>query len=489
VEKLAAKARNLPPKTLPPDLSLAKKALRNLWRTYDKTYDGWGERPKFPESAKIRLLLDIVKLDGNETARRMALRTLRTMADSGLYDQIDGGFFRYCVDRAWTMPHFEKMLYTNAELIPLYTRAWRMSGEGRFRDAALETVREMDRRFRTDAGLYMSASDADSDHVEGGYFLYRYRDALAALMEHGFSRKVAIENLYYLDIREEGNFDTEFSQPRRLHHAPPPGFEKARAILKAMRKTRTYPFIDRKIITAWNGMMLEALFVFSDISGPHLVRAEERYAALKRKMAAKDGTLYHQSLPEERPTQPGLLEDYAFMAAAALAGYRRTLEHVYLQDAIRWAEIALEKFYEGGGKWVLAEETPGTPADLSDRYYTSPLSKMLGVLTDLALLESDLRYDAAVKATLAAHGASLEARPDAYPEATRIHLRRARGIVGIKGPRQALFKARHIIETIDYPFLLLKAEETEGFTACDMRSCFGFGKTIEEVKEAIEKRH
>jgi uncharacterized protein YyaL (SSP411 family) len=95
VEKLAAKARNLPPETLPPDLSLAKSAVENLWRTYDKTYDGWGERPKFPESAKIRLLLDIVKLDGNETARRMALRTLRTMADSGLYDQIDGGFFRY----------------------------------------------------------------------------------------------------------------------------------------------------------------------------------------------------------------------------------------------------------------------------------------------------------------------------------------------------------------------------------------------------------
>jgi uncharacterized protein YyaL (SSP411 family) len=346
----------------------------------------------------------------------------------------------------------------------------------------------MARRFRTKEGLYMSASDADSDHVEGGYFLYRYKEALEALKKEGFSEKEAIENLYYLDIREDGNFDTEFSQPRRLPHKPPPKFEKAKAVLKAMRKERTYPFIDRKIITAWNGMMIEALFALSEISGPHLARAEESYAALKRKMAAPEGGLYHQSLPEERPTQPGLLEDHAFMAAAALAGYQRTLKEGYLKDARRWADIAIETFYEGGGRWVLADEPPKTRADLFDRYYTSPLSKMLGVLSDLALLDSDLRYDAIVKETLALYGTLLQDRPDAYPEALRLFLRRAKGVVGIKGPRRALLRSRAAIETIDYPFILLKAEETEGFTACDMRSCFGFGKSVEALKRGIEGR-
>ena len=489
VEKLARKAADLPPKTLPPDLSLAKRAVARMWEDYDKRYHGWGERPKFPESARIRLLLDIVRLNGDEKAGKMAIETLETMADSGLYDQIDGAFFRYCVDRAWTMPHFEKMLYTNAELVPLYVRAWKMTRNPRFKAVARETVREIDRRFRTADGRYMSASDADSDHREGAYFLYRYRDALEALIQNGFSEKEAVENLHYLDIREEGNFDTEYSQPRRLHHTPPPKFEKARAVLKAMRKGRTYPFIDRKVITAWNGMMVEALFALSEISGPHLARAEDSYAALKRTMMMKEGTLFHQSLPGERPEQPGLLEDYAFMAAAALAGYQRTLKGGYLEDANRWADIAIRKFYRGKGKWLLADDALQSRADLSDRYYTSPLSKMLEVLTDLALLESDLRYDAVVKATLESHGALLQARPEAFPEALRVHLRRAKGVVGIKGNRRALLRARHAIGKFDYPYILLKAEEMEGFTACDMRSCFGFGKTVGEVKEAIEKRH
>ncbi|WP_456453176.1 thioredoxin domain-containing protein, partial [Hydrogenimonas sp.] len=488
VAKLFAKAENLPPKTLPPDLKIAARAVARMWESYDKRYHGWGERPKFPESARIRLLLDIVKLNGDESAKRMALETLETMAVSGLYDQIDGAFFRYCVDRAWTMPHFEKMLYTNAELVPLYVRAWRMTGKKRFKEVVRETIGEIDRRFRTNDGLYVSASDAESDHEEGGYFLYRFDEALAALRRAGFSEKEAVKTLYYLDIREEGNFDTELSHPRRLLHKPPPGFKKAREVLKAMRKGRTYPFIDRKVITAWNGMWLEALFSASELFGPYLARVEESYRALKRTMATGEGTLFHQSLPDERPVQPGMLEDYAFMAAAALAGYQKTLQEAYLHDARRWADAAVERFYEGKGRWLLAEEAPRTRADLSDSYYTSPLSKMLNVLVDLALLESDLRYDAVVQATLAAHGALLEASPDAYPEALRAFLRRTRGIVGIKADRDTLLENRCAIERLKYPFVLMKAEKLEGFVACDMTSCFGFGKSFEEIKRTVESR-
>lgn len=487
IKKLAAKSWEVPPKSLPKDLALVDRAVERMWGYYDKRYHGWGKRPKFPESARIRLLLDIVKLNGAEKAGRMAIETLKTMAYSGLYDQIDGAFFRYCVDRKWTMPHFEKMLYTNAELIPLYVRAWRMTGEPRFREVVRETVREVDRRFRTKEGLYMSASDADSDHVEGGYFLYRYDEALKAMTEAGFSRKEAIENLYYLDIREEGNFDTELSHPRRLPHRPPVKFEKAQEILKAMRKKRTYPFIDRKIITAWNGMWLEALFSASELFGPYLTRAEESYRALKGRMES-DGTLYHQTLPEEFPTQPGMLEDYAFMAAAALAGYQRTMRKEYLNDAKRWADTAVVNFYEGEGRWLLAGGTPRTHADISDSYYTSPLSKMLNVLIDLALLESDLRYDAIVRSTLAAHGALLEETPDAHPEALRAFLRRTRGIVGIKGDRNRLLKNRLAIKGLEYPFVLMKAEKLEGFVACDMKSCFAFGKDFNKIKRAVESR-
>ncbi|OQX73253.1 MAG: hypothetical protein B6D59_06295 [Campylobacteraceae bacterium 4484_4] len=459
-----------------------------MWEYYDRSYHGWGRRPKFPESARIRLLLDIVRLDGNEKAKRMALETLETMADSGLYDQIDGAFFRYCVDRKWTMPHFEKMLYTNAELIALYVRAWKMTGRERFREVVRETVREIDRRFRTREGLYMSASDADSDHQEGGYFLYRYDEALKALKRAGFSEKEAIENLYYLDIREEGNFDTEFSQPRRLAHRPPVGFEKARAVLRAMRKERIYPFVDEKVITAWNGMMIEALFFASKISGAYLAKAENSYGALKRRMTRKGGGLFHQTLSGRKPTQPGMLEDYAFMIGAALVGYQRTLEPLYLEDAVHWADLAIAEFYRGGGRWLLAKEPPVCEADMDDSYYTSAMSKMLNDLLDLALLESDLKYDAIVRETLEAHGKLLKDSPDARPEALRAFLRRTRGLVGLKSDRNSLIGERERIEKIAYPFLLMKAEPIEGFVACDMKSCFAFGKDFKKIKRAVESR-
>jgi len=116
------------------------------------------------------------------------------------------------------------------------------------------------------------------------------------------------------------------------------------------------------------------------------------------------------------------------------------------------------------------------------------LSKMLSGLLDLALLESDLRYDAVVEATLDADGLLLERAPDAYPEALRVFLRRTRGVVGIKSSRRRLLRARREIEAIAYPFVLLKAEPMEGFVACDMRSCFAFGKSLKEIKGAIGKR-
>ena len=488
IGKLMETAGTLPPKRLPSDLKIADRAVERMWVYYDKRYKGWGARPKFPESSRIRLLLDIYRMNGNDKAKSMALETLDAMQRSGLYDQIDGAFFRYCVDRAWTMPHFEKMLYTNAELIPIYVEAWKLTGNGRFRDVVRETVREVDRRFRTNEGLYMSASDADSDHQEGGYFIYRYEDALEALTDAGFSRREAIENLHYLDIRDEGNFDTEFSHPRRPAHKPPAGFKKARAILKLMRKNRTYPFIDRKIITAWNGMMIRALFAASETAGTYLARAEDSYAALKRTMMRGDGRLFHQVLWGGKPTQPGMLEDYTFMIDAALAGYQATLKPLYLKDAVRWTDLAIDTFYLGNGRWLLADEEPRSESDMDDSYYTSPMSKMLNNLLDLALLESDLRYDGIVKTTLEANGLLLEKAPDAWPEALRAFLRRTRGIVGIKSSRNELLRAKHAVGSIDYPFLLLKAEKMEGFVACDMRSCFAFGSDLKKVEEVVEKR-
>jgi len=129
IEALIQRVEHLPAQPLDVNLTIANQAVTAMASYYDQIYKGFGDRPKFPESSRLRLLLDIYRLNGHPMAKKMVLETLDAMAASGLYDQIDGAFFRYCVDRRWHIPHFEKMLYTNAELIPIYLQAWKMTGK------------------------------------------------------------------------------------------------------------------------------------------------------------------------------------------------------------------------------------------------------------------------------------------------------------------------------------------------------------------------
>ena len=488
IEALYEKAKKIPPQKIDKGIEIADEAVARMARYYDRIYKGFFDATKFPESSRIRLLLDIWRLTGNKAAEKMALETLDAMQSSGLYDQVDGGFFRYCVDRAWLIPHFEKMLYTNAELIPLYVKAWQITGKERYKTVVRETIAEMDRRFRTKEGLYFGASDADSDGMEGGYYLYRYDDAYQRLQEAGFTRAQIESLLHFFGIEEDGNFDGEFSHLHRSGDIEPQGYEKAKAILKKMRENRRFPFIDHKIITAWNGMMIKALFAASKIDPSYAEEAQRSYHSLKHLMQGKEGTLYHQVLYKEKPKQPGLLEDYAFMADAALQAYETTLDSGYLEDAKRWTDRSIRLFHKGGGHWLLGRGDVESEADIDDSYYTSPLSKTIVNLGKLALLTSDPKYEGLARLTLEAHGAKLLAHPDAYPEALRVWLQLKKGWIGIKSNRKNLLRYREAIERLKYPYILTEAIESDIFVACDMRACFAFSKDFKTVAEAIEKR-
>ena len=487
VEKLLQESQKLSGQRLQEGDKLAKEALRRIWGYYDRLYGGFGERPKFPESSRIALLFDIYRLTGDERAKMMALQTLESMQRGGLYDQIEGAFFRYCVDRRWRMPHFEKMLYTNAELIPLYADAWKMTSKERYREVAKDTIAEIDRRFRTSEGLYFSASDADSDEGEGGYFLYRYDEALKALLKSGFGEKEAKEFLAYLDIAEDGNFDSEYSHARRVSAKEPESFKRGVAVLKRMREGRDYPFIDKKIITAWNAMMIKALFRASKIDGSYLDEAKSSYRALKRVMSKEDGSLFHQVLYGKTPSQDGLLEDYAFFADAALSAYETTLEKSYLEDAKRFCGQARKRFYIDG-RWLLGGGEPKSYADISDSHYRSALSVQINNMISLAVLESSFKDEALARDSLQAFGALINGSPDAYPEALRAYLRLEKGVVVVKSSRENLLKNLSKIERIDYPFLLKSAVAADIWQACDLKSCFAYSKSIDEVIGAIERR-
>jgi uncharacterized protein YyaL (SSP411 family) len=471
--------------------SVSKHTVEALWKIFDHEYGGFGKSPKYPQSSTIRLLMELAETTGDRHADTMALQTLEAMRRGGIYDQIDGAFFRYCTDRKWHMPHFEKMLYTNAELIPLYLRAWNRTGKQHFKKVAFETVREIRRRFETPEGLYYAASDSDSDGEEGAYFLHMRSVSLKTLTENGFSLMEAEKILDFLDIRQDGNFDSELAQPRLDSAFLPKGFEHARSLLGEERaKRHSYPFIDTKIITSWNAMMLRALFVFSRAYPEEVEKTEHSYNELKRLMEKKDGSLFHQTLYGRAPTQEGLLEDYAFMTAAALEGYQRTLRQSYMDDAVRWSTCAIKRFYAGNGRWLAGRDRIESYADLDDSYYTSALSTMLGSLLELASLTDNLHTESIVRLTLERHGSELDRHPENFPEAVRVYLRMRRGIITLKAKRKILRRFYGRIGNIRYPYLLLHAEEDlEAFLACKLRGCIGYSKDFGTIKRIIEKRY
>jgi uncharacterized protein YyaL (SSP411 family) len=485
-EDKSDKAAEQPLAELPDADTIAYKALREMASVFDERYKGFGTRPKFPPTSRIGLLFDIYRLTKAPQAKSMATQTLAAMADSGLYDQVEGAFFRYSTDRAWTQPHFEKMLYTNAQLVSAYVVGWKADGNPRFKTVVRETIAEMSKRFQTKEGLWFAASSADSDTGEGGYFLYGYDEADAALEKAGFLPSERRVLLKYFSIEEDGNVDGEVSHVHLSAAPVPKGAQRAKEVLKALRKTRQFPFMDRKVITAWNAMMIAALFDASALDSRYAAMAERSYASLRAALSNGDSELFHQTLYGHRPTQPGLLEDYAYMIQAAIRGYEATFEKHYLEEAARWSKTAMERFYDNG-RWRLGNSPYSAYDDGNDKYYSSPMALMMKNLLELEVLSSDIRYEKPVLQTFRKQMKNLLDNPADLPALTAAYLRYRRGIVGIKQRAEVLRKKRAEIEKINYPFVLLEAEPNlDRWIACDARSCFAVSKTFEEIVRKVE---
>jgi uncharacterized protein YyaL (SSP411 family) len=210
---------------------ILKQAVQAVAGQYDRKNGGFASRPKFPEASKLELLLDMYALENDKHAYQMAAQTLKKMALGGIYDQIGGGFFRYTTDDAWQIPHFEKMLYTNAELIPLYVRLYERTKEPLYKQVVDETIAHMETHFLK-SGVYLSASDADSDGEEGGYFIYAYEEVKKALLLKGMDVKEVEDALAYLGIEEDGNIDGDFSHTHITHAVKPVKLNEVKRFLK-----------------------------------------------------------------------------------------------------------------------------------------------------------------------------------------------------------------------------------------------------------------
>ncbi len=264
----------------------------SLKENIDDIYSGFGSGRKFPEASKLSLMMDLAEINSDEELEAYSYEMLDVMALRGLYDQVEGGFFRYTVDAAWEIPHFEKMLYDQAELIPIYVRAYLKTGKKLYKNVVVETIAMLDKRYVKD-DLYYSASDADTDHEEGGYYIFTQKD----LKGSGIEYIENFEDKMHLNIYENQR---------------PKNFQRMRKTLLKVRSTREYPFIDKKINTAWNSLMIEALYSASIIDKKYKKKADKTLKALSELMF-KNYDLYHQTIIGMTPRQKGLLEDYSFL--------------------------------------------------------------------------------------------------------------------------------------------------------------------------------
>lgn len=447
-----------------------QKLFDSVTSNYDPLYKGFGKAPKFPEASKIALLLDLGAL-GNTQAQKIALDVLRTMALGGMYDQVEGGFFRYSTDAAWEIPHFEKMLYNQAELIPLYVHAYKLTKDPLYADIVRETIVTTQERFGHD-GLFYSASDADSDHEEGGYFIYTDKELESLQLSAPLIKALALEE----GTNFEGKYHLYLSGSER-----PKGFDTLQQQLQNLRKTRSYPFVDTKAITAWNAMMIEALYKARSIDSAYTQMGDKSLQTLLQKVRI-NGILYHQITQGYPLEQKGLLEDYAFLISALLAGYQATLDEEKLSLAQKLCDEAIAYFHTPQG-WMQNSDGMRIEVDLLDKYTTSAYGRMIQNLHILATVTEETRYERLAKK-------SLEQTPFLDPSLNApssmiAWLMGHYGVVTLSHRKEMLNQNRQNISTTDYPYLYLHAEERDDFGACTVRGCFANDKDLKIVKKAI----
>ena len=341
---------------------MVTNAITSIKETYDPRFGGFGRAPKFPRPSEPVLVLAQAVRAKDQDSISMVTHTCNQMADGGIYDQLGGGFARYSVDERWLVPHFEKMLYDNAQLIHLYLDAYLVSGEKRHAAVVRDVMRYLARDMTHPDGGWYSAEDADSEGHEGKFYCWT-KTELSELLS---AEELALVIRHY-GITEEGNFE-DHSHPEPLKHqnvlsivdpkltdAEQTLLASARKKMDAVRAKRVRPHLDDKILSSWNGLMLGAVARASAVlnENEYLQAAEANYAFTQKHFwDAESKTMYHRWRDGERDSVQ-LLDAYAFQIDGTLHLYEATLQAKYLEQAIALADRMIALFYdeENGGFW------------------------------------------------------------------------------------------------------------------------------------------
>ncbi len=337
---------------------LMTHAFQQYRSQFDAQHGGFGNAPKFPPSMGLPFLLRYWHHTGTTNALEMVELTLEKMARGGMYDQLGGGFHRYSTDAHWLVPHFEKMLYDNAQLVVAYFEAYQVTQKPFYRHIATETLdyvlREM---YDAENGGFYSTQDADSEGVEGKFFVWEPNDVEDVIGEE--NAEIFCE---YYDITPHGNFEGE----NILHVQTPPDIfaRKLRMELEDLealladgrqklfeeREKRIKPGLDDKILTSWNGIMIRGMAMGYQLTGkPEYLEACEKSAEFVLTTLSQDNGLLLRTYRAGKSHLNAYLEDYAYFITGLIALYEASFEPRWLTEAERLAKIMIEQFGDDAG--------------------------------------------------------------------------------------------------------------------------------------------
>jgi hypothetical protein len=408
--------------------ALLDEAYQRIGDNFDPQQGGFAGAPKFPQPMNLEFLLRAHIRTGDPAALRWVTLTLEKMARGGIYDQLGGGFHRYSVDAIWLVPHFEKMLYDNAQLSRVYLHAYQITGDEFFKRIAAEVYDYILREMTAPDGGFYSTTDADSEGEEGKFFVWSVNELRDRL---GADADVAIE---YWGMSSRGNFEghnilyvpnDEAIVADRLKLSVEELESRIRAIkdkLYAARTQRIAPGLDDKILTAWNGMMLASLAEAARVldRGDYGAAAVRSADFLLRQLRTADGRLLRTHKNGQSKID-AYLEDYASLIDGLLELYQTTFDERWFSEARRLADTVLEHFPAAdGGFFDTSDQHEALivrPRNLQDNAVPSGNALMAKGLVRLAAYTGDARYDEAARGLLSLLANAMRQYPQAFGEA------------------------------------------------------------------------
>jgi len=430
-----------------PDEGFLDTAANAAVRGADRQEGGWGQSQKFPHPGRIHLLFRAFERTDRDTYRDVALETLDAMAAGGLYDHVGGGFHRYCVDREWTVPHFEKMLYDNAEIPRAFLAGYQLTGRERYAEVARETFEFVDRELTHPDGGFYSTLDAESEDSTGtreeGAFYVWTPETVQEAVDDGTAADLFCKRY---GVTGAGNFENETTV---LTESTPVGelaadavmdtdaveasIDEARERLFEARERRSRPPRDGKILAGWNGLMISALAEGSIVlDSTHADVAAEALSFCRERLWDDEARRLNRRFERGEVGIEGYLEDYAYLGRGAFDLYQATGDVGHLAFAVELGRVIQEAFYDDSAETLYFTPTGGEtllarPQQLADSSTPSSTGVAVQLLESLSAFVPDAGFGGTVEAVLETHTSTLESDPLSHTSLTLVAVDRSIG--------------------------------------------------------------